>query len=148
MAKANHIANLDARHPVTANPSIQSALEAVLIPSRSGHAFKLGVPRTPTCTTGLNPFEIRARVQTLNLSSPYAWAAVLIPSRSGHAFKPFRCAVYFGRGPRLNPFEIRARVQTRPLHLTRGRRNVLIPSRSGHAFKRHFRARSIGQSWS
>src|SRR5579883_902595 len=109
----------------------------VLIPSRTGHAFKLiessylliwatclnpfeirarvqttarscCMPHEP----GLNPFEIRARVQTVSRKWSSECVPVLIPSRSGHAFKQVEGYSLNSPAVSLNPFEIRARVQT------------------------------------
>ncbi len=71
--------------------------------------------------SGLNPFFIRAFVQTKRRGFDMLETIVLIPSLSGHSFKP-------------NPFDY-----------TGERSTVLIPSLSGHSFK-HYRRRFYGNS--
>ena len=110
---------------------------SVLIPSSSGRGFRRETNSSRTSSTSLNPFFIRAWVQTsadgsipqtrkcLNPFFIRAWVQteevlrkvrelfVLIPSSSGHGFRPHADGD-FKRVLSLNPFFVRAWVQTLP----------------------------------
>ena len=89
-------------------------MKKVLIPSSSGHLFRLGTyGSSESLQGGLNPFFIRSFVPAFSLSTTLNTAArVLIPSSSGHLFRRGSQRVYRQ--------EIRW---------------VLIPSSSGHLFR-------------
>ena len=132
----------------------------VLIPSLSGHSFKLtGEQGVRLEIERLNPFFIRAFVQTDNyqqivrdkrsLNPFFIRAFVQTPTGMGImsyvlGLNPFFIRAFVqtqdeaGRWQstvRLNPFFIRAFVQTPHHDAARSTAWVLIPSLSGHSFK-------------
>ena len=103
----------------------------VSIPLNSGHRFNPRHASGRACTSGLNPFEFRASIQSI-------W------KRDGKlvlGLNPFefRASIQSTTGwpslvrHSLNPFEFRASIQSMPAR-ARPRHAVSIPLNSGHRF--------------